>query len=135
MIDKKSGTIHLGNSFFSPLLTKRNFLSTPYGKNAKLFVNNKEYVSYKIDVHMFMSQNFIPILYFKNESLIEVQLHNYTDSTSWSDLDDIDLLSFKKQNDLILRRNLGLPPFKYNWGEVVSFVDNKSCIVGIIIRY
>jgi len=137
MINKKSGTIYFKSldAFLSPSIKQKDFLVSPIGKRANLFVKNKEYVSYKAKPEEFEGIEYIPLFCFKNEELIEIQLHNFTESSSWDDFDDSVLRIAKNQNDSLLKASLGHQPFRFSWGEVISFVDKKAGSVGIIIRY
>lgn len=55
--------------------------------------------------------------------------------TSWNDWSKEKELERKKAHDSWLLKNIGNPPYVYNWGTISSVYDNKGAVSKIIINF
>lgn len=64
-------------------------------------------------------------------------------STKYESMNDTVLKKLREENNRFLRRCLGVPSKKsmtdveyyYEWGQIQSFYDNRSCRIGIVIMF
>jgi hypothetical protein len=129
LINKKSGEISLGGNVYGPGLSLGRFEFMPVGAASKPSVNNPPWKSYR---HQFID-NTSGLWTFKNDLLIEVILVILQAEGSNSFLNDEN--QRKKVHDKFLLDTLGLPSNSYDWGDILSVLDQRSQSAMIIIQY
>jgi hypothetical protein len=138
MIDIKTGKIYTKPSIspVGPSLTREKFLSSPMGKDAKIFVNAGKSISYKSKPLSIYGVQFILVLYFSDQRLIEIHLYPLSDEKGgWASYSEANEIEKKRKNDAFLAANLGAPPYEYPWGEIVSIFDDRSGASQVIVRF
>ena len=139
MIDKTSGELVIESIplRIGPSLSRKDFLSLPVGKSAKIGVKNEPYCSYNIGRHNISGLDFVVTIYFYNEYLESISISSVDDasSKSWSDWSEEEELLRKEIHDRWLKNLLGRTNSPYKWGEVSSGYDPKAGFSSIDIRY
>ncbi len=130
LINKETGTLSLGERSYAPNMPVGEFEISPAGSFAQLSVDNPPWKSYR---HQFY-ENTSALWLFKSGALKEIHLvllqGRNADSAFLTDE------KMRKQiHDEALYDCLGLPPYSYKWGQVMSITDQRSGGAMIIIRY
>lgn len=87
------------------------------------------------EMHEIYNKMFFVSLYFLSGFLNSIHLSEDTPGESWIDWSlDIEMKK-KKNHDEWLESMLGLPPYDYQWGHIVSVFDRKGGESIIVIRY
>ena len=118
-----------------PALTKTTFLSGSLGQQATVFVQNREWSSYKLSDMQVFGYWFVVILFFHYERLYKITLYRLDKTEKYPDRSEKGLLEIKKKNDAILKEVLGTPPYTYVWGTVTTSVDMKGGSSIILMSY
>ena len=140
MFDISNGTIYFrkyGVSF-DPSLTHEMFSRTELYKDATPYIMNPPFRSYKIKEPIdILDKRFMLVLFFNKERLNIIQL-SFCDRykpSGWDDWYEEKEIEIKKQQDVLLKDNLGNPPYEYQWGSLESVFDQRSGSSHIILTY
>jgi hypothetical protein len=126
LIDKLSGSLTAGEEMFPRHMLIAEFKRTKAGSGSKLGVENGPWKSYQVAC-AFM---------FHEQSLYQICMAITGESSeSWDAWTEDKELERRRTHDNFLRNTLGIAPYVYAWGEVVSVLDEKSGEASIIVRY
>lgn len=76
-------------------------------------------------------------VYFKSEYIygVDFSFNDKCEFLEWSDCNKKQIMEQKKFNDKFLTKELGRPPYKYDWGTIYSVCDLKGGAGYISIKY
>jgi len=141
MIDRQSGDVILSQGKrLGASTTRSEFLASVLGRNAKKFVANPPYCSYRVETELLGGERFLVILFFNSERMEAVWLISLDASPAASDEfgPEAEKAEFerKESHDRWLTAALGStapPPFA--WGSALSAYDSRSMSSQIVVRY
>jgi hypothetical protein len=120
-----------------PGLTKQEFLqsdlcSEVISEDEDVF-SNYYLKPQKIGVDEFV----VRVVFDPGDHISAVSLSLTTDGKipSWDNWSEEEEMRIKDKHDCLLKRYLGDPPYKFDWGEITSNYDPRSASSQIIIRY
>ena len=119
-------------------LTHKEFCSSELYKKATPFIINPPYNSYKVEEYIeILGGKFIMVLFFQNEKLnrLNLSLYNPNAFDSWDNWSEEKELGIKKRQDILLKQNLGDPPYEYYWGSLESIYDKRSGSAYLLTSY
>lgn len=129
-IDATFGSIIFTGGMLDTQLQRNQFLVLPFGSAAKPVVVNEPWITYEVR----FESDFLGDIVFYSQRLIEVRfLMDDIGSANekWSETRE---LARKKTHDNWLASQLGPPPYKYDWGTILSDFDPRSGS-NVIVRY
>lgn len=144
MIDINTGKIIFEEFILEPTLNLNVFLKSDFSNNFRIIIDNKEYKSYNLrdyNIKKFCNDKRYAIykgaftFYFKSEKIERVHMNLYTEEDIRKGLSKENELNRKSILDNFLIDMLGTPPYKYRWGEIFSFFDERACSSFIAIKY
>lgn len=136
-INSETGALCIGGEVIRPKISRREFLSSPFGSVARQVVHNGPYSTF----HVMVSEEDrrIGILFsFVNDDLSQV---SFTPGLPENFVGPLDLWSEKMTEDgasraeNVVRASLGSPPYMFSWGNVSIVTDVRSGFGGALIRY
>jgi hypothetical protein len=130
-IDTIDGTIRFTGGEIRPEMDRALFLDSASGKSAKERLVNDEWRQYQIEPEV----GIVGGILFKDDKIERIFLTMRMPSDSskrWSVEGE---LQRKAKHDEWLRMELGSPPYRYSWGNVVSDYDARACASEIIVVY
>ncbi len=103
-------------------------------------INEKSYgfTFYNLNSQLISNEWFDITLYFNNKdilNLVNISLSNEGDIASWNNWSENEQIKKKDMHDKWLKKNIGNPPYKYDWGEISSSYDPRSGSSMITIKY
>jgi hypothetical protein len=140
MIDPAGGRIEFQEPPWSasPALTRDEFLASPVGRAAEVFVvGAMEYISYKVPRAVAGGVPFIVVLWFDGQRLYRVSLsaHEPEFGTSWSDWSEAAERERKEIHDRWLDRALPAGRRRAAWGDVASYYSERDAESRIDVNY
>ncbi len=96
------------------------------------------YPNYYIKPQMIGDKNFIITIFFNKQkkiNLVNLGLLNSKEIPSWESWSEQKELKRKEEHDKWLEVNFGKPPYRYEWGEIISNYDPRVGSSMITIRY
>jgi len=128
----KNGTVTLPyGSIVDNITMKKNFLESKDGTLAILLVKNEDYSSYKVVGLKADDIKLVVMLYFKLDSIYQVQIYFDLDQSEGIDKTE----NVNKFLEGWLLANLGKPPYNYFWGNVKVITDIKAEFSVIALNY
>ena len=130
-INVTDGSISFELGTIRTTTNRSDFLQTPLGRAAKNDFANEIWRHYKIEPEPGIAGS----IHFKGERIDRVFLLMTIpsdESNEWTEQHEHDR---KSRHDGWLRAELGEPPYKYEWGEIVSEFDDRACVSEIIMVY
>jgi hypothetical protein len=131
------GEIEIGDELIVVGYTKNDFLTSAlYDQVVREIIN--EYSGYVLNPQRIKNELFSVFLSFNSEGMLEfISLSVLPEQTlpSWEGWSKESEIKRKKLNDEWLKKQVGLSPYKYEWGEIVSQFDPRSGSSAIVIRY
>lgn len=130
-IDIFSGILTFKSGSIGPRLSRQEFLETRFGSNSKFYGANDGWVRLGFDPEPGIGA----IAYFKDDRLKQVDFGfgmPADDKNEWTPQRE---QQRKAKHDAWLRVELGKPPYKYNWGKVVSDIDVKTGDSSVLVIY
>ena len=123
--------------FVGPGDLESNFLGSILGTKCEPFLINGIYHSYKLPVIELEGISLLPLIYFTDGVVSEIQLHLYEDddNKAWAHYSRQSQINKKDQIDNWLMKALGAPPYNYTWGEIETVYDQRGGSVFILLRY
>lgn len=112
-------------------LDREAFLAAPFASGAKIAMRNEQWIHYKLQPETGIAATLL----FAGNRLDKVflQLAIPSDETQqWSVEGEMER---KRLHDEWLRKELGKPPYHYNWGRIESCYDDRGCSSDIIVSY
>ncbi len=130
-IAAEDGTIQFATGTIDPGQQRDAFLATPLGRTATLSLQNGDWAHYK----MRPEAGIVTTLLFDGTRLDRVFLLIETpadESGVWTEAME---LQRKDVHDRWLHFELGVGPYNYSWGRIVSHFDERDCVSEIIVSY
>jgi hypothetical protein len=139
MIEKASGEVKFSgwDISLSPALSRAEFLSSSLAKDAKIDVSNEPYCSWRIKPSLWNDKWWTVVVYFFDQKIQMLTLSAWKDENEpcWENWSEKEEMNRKKYHSRVLFRLLGIPPYRFSWGKVVSIYDEKSASSSIVISY
>jgi hypothetical protein len=130
-IHTTDGSIEFAHGAIGSKTTRASFLASPLGRRATLVVENAPFATYRFAPEPGVGATLL----FDGERLKNfawaVSMPN-EDVSSWTQESE---LQRKKLHEKWLAKELGVPPYQFDWGEVVSEFDAKGVSSAIIVAY
>lgn len=118
--------------------TYQDFSKSKLYEIAKPIIINYPYRSYDINSPvLFLGELFSVRLFFNNEKLerLHICLYETDNASSWENWsEEAEMTKLTVQDDL-LTKNIGSPPYIFEWGSIESLFDKRSGDTGIVITY
>lgn len=130
-IHASNGSIEFARGSVSGMTERAAFLASPLGHAAKVVVENGPYVTYRFAPEAGIGATLL----FKGEQLENLAWAFQTPDESdgaWSEDSE---MQRQRLHDAWLLRELGKPPYRFDWGEIVSEYDAKAVSSAIIVAY
>lgn len=154
IINKSTGSLHLGDNVISPNLTQSRFRESMHDiidNTRRTGDGGMEYNLKPISVDIFA---IIAHVYFSHERLGAIQFNCFSGGYDYKIRSDANIYITKLLNDSVLRANLGTPHsiqdrgrfinegenfydlvYEFDWGRVWSYYDDRAGGMAIGITY
>jgi hypothetical protein len=116
-------------------LTEAGFLKTVAGSKATVYVEHSTHKSYKLAGAKIDTNSFIPIIFFDNGNLQQLQLHPIPNEQSWSENEMLTQSSMKSCTDWLFAFTGKTGASTFPWGEIQVVEDKKAGFSFIQIKY
>ena len=110
---------------------RAGFLATDLGRSAQQELINKEWWHLHVKPEHGIAANVL----FRGDRLYQVYILIGIPSDSTGEWTEDHELERKAVHDEWLRREIGSPPYDYDWGSIASEYDAKGCVSEIIVTY
>lgn len=130
-IHPSDGSIEFSHGSVMRTTDKATFLASPLARGAEVVVENAPYVTYRIAPESGIGAT----LSFKDQRLEYLAWAFQLPAEAEQDWSEESEMKRMKVHDEWLRRELGEPPYRFDWGEVVSEYDAKGVSSAIIVVY
>jgi len=130
-IETLDGSIQFESGSLNRSLDRQEFLATEIGKGAAVRNVNKDW--WHVTFHP--EQTVTVKLIYKDSRLYQAYLLLEIPSDKTDNWTAEQELHRKLVHDRWLQNELGIPPYQYAWGDVVSEFDQKACVSEIIVTY
>jgi hypothetical protein len=130
-IDAVLGVVSFPGITIGPHLSRQKFLETTLGATATLAVANAGWET----LHAHPEPEIYASFAFKDDRLIKVEVTMLMPSGEAGTWDRACEIRRKAYHDTWLKTELGNPPYKYLWGSVTSWFDEKNLSSDIIIIF
>jgi hypothetical protein len=135
-MNKKTGEISIDSELIiGPKLTETGFLKTVAGSKATVYIEHGAHKSYKLPSVKINTHSFIPIVFFDNGNLQQLQLHPIPNKQSWLENEMLIQISMKSCTDWFLAFTGKTGASNFPWGEMQVVEDNKAGFSFIQIKY
>lgn len=119
-----AGRVHAG-------MDKPAFLASVLGAESE-----RSFVNGSLETYRFFPEpGIVATTDFKDDRLLHVSVSIEMPGDSQSGQSAKNELARKEKHDTWLREHLGDPPYRYNWGEVVSAFYQQHCESDIMVIY
>lgn len=126
-----TGTVEFEKGQIGPLTDKQMFMASGIGMGSDLLVSNGPFETRRF----FPETGIVATASFADDRLstvtVMIQLPTDKDQLWTEELEQ----KRKGIHDSWLRAALGEPPYQYQWGDISSVFDQKSCVSDIILTY
>lgn len=129
--DKESGQLTFATGSIGPNLDRNAFLATSFGRSSEFDGANDGWVRLRFN----LESDVGAVAYFKDDRLkhVDFSFRIPADAdNAWTHKGE-ELR--KTKHDDWLRAELGEPPYKFSWGEVISEIDIKTGDSSIFVTY
>jgi len=130
-IHTTDGVVEFANGSVSGATSLSAFLESPLGRSAELVVENAPYITYKIRPETCIGAT----LTFRHQQLLHLGWAFIMPGETDADWSVESELRRKRLHEEWLQKELGSPPYQYNWGRIVSEFDAKGVSSAIIAAY
>ena len=130
-INIADGTVSFDAGSIGPHLGRSEFLRTPVGEGGKSTLVNDGWIN--VDIRP--EASVIGTVLFENDRMNRIFLSLHMPSDDAGEWTVERELERKSKHDEWLRGELGKPPYRFAWGEIVSDFDPRGCASEIIISY
>ena len=129
MIDLEKGIINIGNIVLHNNVKLEEFISL-YSKDIEQECRGGEgFLNYLIKPIKCKNKYVIVRVYFDQNHLLymlQLAFSEKCEFPKWSEYSDQKLLNDKRDNDKILLKLIGKPPYEYEWGGIYSMCDRRG---------
>lgn len=125
------GTVSFDRGSIGPQLDTTTFLASRLGEGSETILSNGAFVTFRFQPERGITGAAV----FQDGRLYELSLLLQLptdDVPRWTEEHE---LARKRAHDEWLRAELGVPPYRYPWGEVASVFDPKGCVSNILVHY
>lgn len=130
-IRTSDGTIEFASGSVSHDTSRTSFLASSLGHGADVVVENAPYVTYRIRPEPGIGATLL----FEQQRLRNVGWAIILPGEAEDDWSVESEMRRKRLHDDWLRKELGVPPYRFSWGEIVSEFDAKGVSSAIILAY
>lgn len=139
MIDIQRGSIHFNNKKFAlyPGITTQQFQQSDLIQDV-ISEQHNVFSKYTLNTQEIGSKRFIMSLIFNQINILNIINLYITDDgkvNTWDFWSEAKERIKKEEHDKWLEQYIGIPPYKYLWGEISSDYDPRSGSSMITIRY
>ena len=133
----KNGIIFFGDDF----IVDRKFTTYDLKRIKKKYliepvVVNGAYESYKSAPLELLSRLVIPIFHFENEKITSISLSFTSGAIGWNSNTKEQEKKKKIDQDHWLKDSMNQsPPYNFDWGEIESNFDPRSCSSSVVITF
>lgn len=110
---------------------KRSFLASSLGRGAIVVVENGPFVTYRVAPEPGVGATLL----FKDDRLENVAWAFALPDETKDDWSVESEMRRKKHHEEWLQKELGMPPYRFKWGEVASEYDAKGVSSAIMLVY
>lgn len=111
--------------------TRENFLGADASVNAKLILENQGWSTYRIN----SDQKVFFVVQFKNDVIEQIRIA-FALKPNYPNQWNVESEAARKTiHDQMLREEIGIPPYRFGWGQIESVIDPRSGASQIIITY
>jgi len=130
-IDASSGAVVFSNGTIEPVMDKDAFLSSPLGSGSEKWHGHGVF-----EVFRFVPEpGIIATADFRSSRLSSVSLLFTLTDDSPEHVSRDQEFKRKEKHDTWLRAELGEPPYRYSWGQIVSAFYEQHCESDIMVIY
>ena len=130
-LHRDNGVVDFPQGSVGPLTTRQEFLDSPLGRGAEIFVDNEPYMTWRIRPEPGVAVT----LSFEGQRLRNIAWLLALTNDEENDWSEELELKRKRIHDKWLLGMLGQPPYQYDWGVVDSAYDARACASDIIVAY
>lgn len=130
-ISRFDGTVSFDSGSIQRSMNKAGFLASPLGKRSEPWFARDSFETYRLTPE----PGIIASTNFRNMRLLNVSISIGLPDDSRGNQSVEHELVRKKKHDEWLLRELGRPPYRYDWGEVTSYFYHQHCESEIIVSY
>lgn len=139
MININNGNLTIDDGRFTITkgLTKNDFINSNKFKDV-LSQQTLTFSNYYLKPQLIGKDKFMVVLFFNQNDmiyLVNISLSDDGSVPSWTNWSEDEELKRKDLHDNWLEKNIGMPPYKYAWGEISSNYDPRSGSSMITIKY
>lgn len=130
-IDTTSGVVNFPEVTIGPQIKRQEFLRTAFGSRATVGVVNQDWVTLEISPE----PGIHGALTYKNDQLVRLMISMQLppgEDKPWDRATEMRRLAL---HDVWLRSELGNPPYKYAWGSILSWFDERNLSSDIHILF
>lgn len=143
MFDKIKGKLIINNVNIGLKFTKEDFLSSNLkdeviSKDEVVSNDGAVHTNYYLKPQPIGEDQFIVRIYFDPDGKLSELLLSITSdgkTPSWENWSKEQQLLTKKKNDIWLYKTIGPPPYKFDWGRIISVFDSLSGSSHIRVLY
>lgn len=145
MINVENGEVFLGSNKIGPRTVRNEFVEFGIAKQAVSRQNNEWHYFYVDLVYEVLDKQFAVSFTFKGQRLFTLEFINREPkfNNSYDEWSMEKVYEEKKSNDELLKKMLGAPHgesnsgivYRYDWGEIGSFLDPKGGNCSILLSY
>lgn len=122
-INETDGSVSFAGGSIDPTMDKTAFLKSPLGSKSEQWFVNGTFETYRC----LPEPGIIATTDFKDGRLQNVSIVFELPDESMEDWNTAYELKRKQRHDEWLLSELGEPPWRYNWGEVISAFYHQHC--------
>jgi hypothetical protein len=130
-IHSSNGTVEFSRGCVTSSISKTSFLASPLGRDAGPVVENAPFATYRIAPEPGIGATLL----FKDEHLEYLAWGFALPGETASDWSEESEMRRKQLHEEWLFKELGRPPYRFDWGSIVSEYDAKGVSSAIILTY
>jgi len=130
-INRNDGSVDFVNGAIAARMEKAGFLASALGSMSERLLANGSLETYRF----YPEPGVTATTEFRNNRLLNVSILFSLPDDSKDGPSKEQELRGKKKHDEWLRAELGEPPYRYNWGQVVSKFYHQHCESDVMVIY
>ncbi|MEX1993036.1 MAG: hypothetical protein WD929_00120 [Steroidobacteraceae bacterium] len=131
LINNADGSVTFAEGTIDPGMSKAAFLKSPVGVKAEKWFANGSFETYRF----FPESGITATTDFRDDRLLNVSILFNLPGDSKDGPTKEQELRRREKHDEWLRAELGEPPYRYDWGQVVSRFYHQHCESDIMVIY